>query len=634
MSRILLLSKDQAFLEKNIKIFKQNVFDTTAVSDMRGCLNTLEKTDFDALVIDGELSDSQVRKKTRAYIVLVGSASESEAWSKVDELGFDIYLKKPISPDGLLACVKSVLKRAVTENNVASIPQPIPGNISMPHLSAVKEALPVPPLQGGQPAAVAAQQTAAPTVDALASGPVETGKNILEDPRIVQLIDALVNGKLGDIIPTVDFAYKYGYAYPSVSNFLDTSDLDTIRLLETLAENGILIKEPFEKFNVDPDGFFQLVPTEHCPRDDSVNLIKGQLIEHFSCGYVGLDKDFKQDSRYVCPKCHKDLRLIGTDYRNIGVHYRCLEDGEIFTTPVIKWRNLKTRKEWTTEELKLVEVYAYRFSPDKRGWLEFQLKPKTQLVEFLRVQGYQVQELAQLTGKSGAVHTFDILAIRDDILTKIILGVGILVAAAGEQEVGLEALFRFDTRAYDIGINYKVVIAIPRLGAEGLNFASRQMIRAFEAKTMATVVSDITSMSRPRIAPISSENTAGTAVASSGAAQVDVKTRVVRFLRTRGYEVFEQALIVGKSGIEHVFDIFARKDDRIIIPTVAIRIGASPAGQPVDLDEISRFDAAAFDSGIRNKVFIAIPQISVQARQFATQQKIDVIEEHDLDKLL
>lgn len=507
----------------------------------------------------------------------------------------------------------------------------------MPPQPPNKEPVLVPPLENGmtkppidKPAMVVVQQPAATPITPV---PIETGVNVFEDPRIVKLIDGLVNGKLGDITPTVDFSYKYGYAYPSVDSLLDTSDMETVNILETLAQNGILIKQPFEKFNIDPDGQFQLVPTEHCPRDDSSNLIKGQLIEHFSCGYVGLDKDFKQDSRYVCPKCHKDLRLIGTDYRNIGIHYRCQDDGEIFTTPVIKWRNLRTRKEWNQEELKEMEVYSYRFSPDKKGWLEFQLKPKTQLVDFLRVQGYQVQELAQLTGKSGAIHTVDILAIRDDILTKIILGVGILVAGSGESEVGLEALFRFDSRAYDIGINYKVVIAIPRLGAEGINFANRQMIRAFEAKTMAAVVSDITSIPRSRMSLQSNVDAGYQAETSLAAVSANVKTTISRFLRNRGYEVFEQALIAGKSGIEHVFDIFARRDDRIIVPSMAIGIAGS-TGRPVELDEISRFDAAAFDSGIRNKVFIAIPQISVQARQFAKQQKIDIIEQNDLGKLL
>ncbi|MFA7246404.1 MAG: restriction endonuclease, partial [Dehalococcoidia bacterium] len=457
----------------------------------------------------------------------------------------------------------------------------------------------------------------------------DAGAAILEDPRVIKLVDALVSGKIPDINPVVDFSYKMGYAYPSVSSLIDTSEVETINILESLANAGILIKQPYEKFYVDPDGLFQLVPIERCPRCDSSNIIKGQLVEHFSCGYVGLDKDFKQDSRYVCPKCRKDLRLIGTDYRNVGIHYRCQDCSEVFTVPVVKWRNMKTRKVWSSEDLKEVEASSYQFSPDKKGWLEFQLKPKTQLVDFLKQRGYQVHELAQLTGRSGAVHTVDVLAIRDDIITKVNLGIGILVAPSGEPEVGLESLFRFDTRAYDIGINYKVVIAIPKLGQEALNFAGRQMIRAFEAKTLATVVADITHLDRSNIGMQSRVEEGAN---HSGSVAANARGIIVRFLRNKGYEVYERALILGKSGIEHIFDIFARRDDKIVVPTIAIGIG-NETGQQVGLDELSKFDAAAFDAGIRNKVYLGLSEISTQAKQFAMQQKIDIIEQQDLRKL-
>ncbi len=259
------------------------------------------------------------------------------------------------------------------------------------------------------------------------------------------------------------------------------------------------------------------------------------------------------------------------------------------------------------------------------------MKPKTQLVDFLKNQGYQVHELAQLTGRSGAVHTVDVLAIRDDIITKVYLGIGILVAATGEPEVGLESLFRFDTRAYDIGINYKVVIAIPKLGPEAMNFAGRQMIRAYEAKTLAAVVADLTHMDRSRIGMQSRVEAIDNQPSSPSSS---ARVTVVKFLRNRGYEVYERALILGKSGVEHVFDIFARKDDKIVVPAIAIGIASSTTGQPVGLDEISKFDAAAFDAGIRNKVFLGLPQISDQAKQFAMQQKIDIFEQQDLGKLM
>ncbi len=347
------------------------------------------------------------------------------------------------------------------------------------------------------------------------------------------------------------------------------------------------------------------------------------------------DREFKQDTRYVCPKCHKELRLIGTDYRNIGIHYRCLDCNEIFTVPVVKWRNLRTRKIWSAEELREIVVYSYTFSTDKKGWLEFQLKPKTELVEFLRLQGYQVQELAQLAGSSGAMHTVDILARRDDILAKINLGIGILVAPPGEAEVGLEGLFKFDTMAYDIGVNYKVVIAIPRLSQEAINFANKQIIRAFEAKTLGKIVSDITGLPRSKVVLQSTQEPSYPGGGQQGyMAASNARTTIVRFLRNRGYEVYEMARISGKSGTEHVFDIYARRDDKIITPTIAVAIAGDLSGQPVDANEVAQFDSAAYDAGIRNKAFLGIPKVTTQAKQIARQQKIEILEWQDLGRLV
>ena len=767
MSHILFLSSDPVLKEKNLEVLHQNGIEADGASECLEGMVMLDRNGFDIVVIDDELNDVsgyeacvKIRQQYDVHMVLLGTVSESDVWSKVEELGFDLYLRKPVSPRELLARIKALMRRPVLERKEkpaaatpAATPQPAPAApfvqpaaaVPPPYIAPQPQTPPqqvfsqppaqvpqfyAPPLQApaGQPAQPRPVQPAqplqpqpsqtlpaqpvqpqyqAPPVFSQPSVPVQqpvtpppqpvppvqqpvvpppqpvppvqkvpmqpqpvavpqpepqpvvqsmpqaspvppvkqaepapqkiqpvyfpedSSPGVLDNARIIKLVEALVSGKLGDITPVIDFNFKLGYAYPAVDALLDTTDQETIDILDSLAANGILIKEPYEKFYVDPENMFQLVPTERCPHCDSGEILRGQLVEHFSCGYVGLDKDFKQDSRYVCPKCRKDLRLIGTDYRNIGMHYRCQDCNEVFVTPVVKWRNLKTRKVWNAEELREVEVFAYRFSPDKRGWLEFQLKPKTQLVDFLRLRGYQVQELAQMTGRSGAVHTIDVLAVRDDVLTKINLGIGLLVANTGETEVGLEALFKYDTRTYDIGINYKVVIAIPKLGPEAMNFANRQMIRAFEAKTLASVVTNITNL--PGLAT-NMQTDAGQQAGLD--AQGSARAQLVRFLRNRGYDVFERALLTGKSGVDHVFDVFARRDDRIIIPTLAIGISVSAGNQPVELDEVSRFDAAAFDCGIRNKVFIGIPGISQQAKQFARQQRIDVFEQQDLGRIV
>ncbi len=715
MSQILFLSSDPVLKGKNLKVFEQNGLEA---EEAAGCLEgmiLLDKNGFGIVVIDDELNDVsgyeacvKVRQQSDVSIILLGTVNEAEVWSKVDELGFDLYLKKPVSPRELLARIRALMRRPVVEKKFGlssdksvgriapagngtlvsrvdagglaaqqaktpdvsahpaipqqnvnippiysqpvqseAIPQPVFSPPSAPKQpppvqsevipqqvfsqpSAPVQSPPVqqatvqpPPIQS-QPAQYPEPQNAKPVYL-----PEDSGPGVLDNARIIKLVDALVSGKLTEITPVIDFNYKLGFAYPTADSLLDTADQETLDILDSLAASGILIKEPYEKFYIDPENMFQLVPTERCPHCDSDEVIRGQLIEHFACGYVGLDKDFKQDSRYVCPKCHKDLRLIGTDYRNVGMHYRCKECSEVFTAPLVKWRNLKTRKIWNAEELREVEVSNYRFSSDKRGWLEFQLKPKKQLVDFLSSRGYQVQELAQMKGRSGAIHTIDVMAVRDDILTKINVGIGLLVANTGEPEVGLEALFKYDTRAYDIGIDYKVVIAIPRLSAEAMNFANRQMIRAFEARNLAAVVSNISNLP---VSPVNKQ------MITEQIANLDVRgsTRVMlmKFMRNRGYDVYEQGQMVGKSGVEHVFDIFARRDDRIIVPTVAICISMSVSNLPIELDEVSRFDAAAFDCGIRNRAFIAIPGISQQAKKFALQRHIDIFEQQDLGRFV
>jgi CheY-like chemotaxis protein len=755
MSQVLFFSSDPVLKKKNMEVLSQAGLQVSGVDKCLEGLIMLDKNDFDLIVIDEELADItgyeaclKVRQQSDTPIVLLGSVTETEVWAKVEELGFDLYLRKPVSPRELLVRVKALLRRpppvekqdkkAVKgKPQVQEVPPAAP-RISRPNPTVVEEEyekepekgipqretqLPVqeapakpaeialtqppippqaeyapkppqavPPLQQPytppppqemtpiqpqvvppqtqyfhkQSPVVTPQQTQVvpmqPQLNVQSQTPISqygevvvaqprTGASpqpvrheatysgdaeadMIADARTLKLIDALVTGKLTEITPVIDITLKLGYVYPSVDSLTDTTDQDTVDILEALEKNSILIKRPFEKLYTDPEGLLQLVPLESCTKCNSGNIARGQLVEHFSCGYVGLDREFSQESRYVCPKCHKELRLIGTDYRNIGIHYRCLDCNEVFASPVVKWRNLRTRKIWNAEELKETVVYSYTFSPDKKGWLEFQLKPKTELVEFLRLQGYQVQELAQLAGSSGAMHTVDILARRDDVLAKINLGIGILVAPPGEAEVGLEGLFKFDTTAYDIGINYKVVIAIPRLSQEAINFANKQIIRAFEAKTLGKIVSDITGLPRSKVVLQSTQEPSYPGGQQAYMEVSNARATIIRFLRNRGYEVFEMAKISGKSGTEHVFDIYARRDDKIITPTIAVAVVGDPAGQPIDANEIAQFDSAAYDAGIRNKAFLGIPKVTTQAKQIARQQKIEILEWQDLGRLV
>jgi DNA-binding NarL/FixJ family response regulator len=105
------------------------------------------------------------------------------------------------------------------------------------------------------------------------------------------------------------------------------------------------------------------------------------------------------------------------------------------------------------------------------------LKLRAGLIDFFRLHGYKVVESAKVTGKSGSVHTLDILATRDDEIVKQVVAVSILAANPGETEVSIDELSEFDSKADDVGVHDKIVIAIPKLGAEAQKYAEMRRIK-------------------------------------------------------------------------------------------------------------------------------------------------------------
>jgi RNA polymerase subunit RPABC4/transcription elongation factor Spt4 len=244
-------------------------------------------------------------------------------------------------------------------------------------------------------------------------------------------------------------------------------------------DKGALVREFFDRILRCPHCHsVNLRPSNCCPKCGSRNLARGRVLEHISCRFVGLEDDFVSGDSYICPKCGSELRISGGDYQSLGLMNKCQDCYEIFAQPEIQWRCLKCRALTPQDSINEVNVYSYRFNEARREWLEFEVKPKSQLIEFLRNLGYEVAEDAVVKGRSGAEHKIDILATKDDGIVVHDIAIGVEV---GKEPIGLEKLFAFDNKAYDIGILDKVFIAVPSLAKESRQFAQRQRIKVFEA---------------------------------------------------------------------------------------------------------------------------------------------------------
>ena len=127
MSQILMMSSDPIVKQKCLEVLINAGFKITDVSDALDGLLMVDKDGFSTIIIDEELADmdgyracQKVRQHSQVPIILLGTEPSENIWSRVDELGFDVYLKKPVSSRELVARIKSVTKYARAKATVES----------------------------------------------------------------------------------------------------------------------------------------------------------------------------------------------------------------------------------------------------------------------------------------------------------------------------------------------------------------------------------------------------------------------------------------------------------------------------------------------------------------------------------
>jgi general secretion pathway protein E len=113
----------------------------------------------------------------------------------------------------------------------------------------------------------------------------------------------------------------------------------------------------------------------------------------------------------------------------------------------------------------------------------------------------------------------------------------------------------------------------------------------------------------------------------------ELKSQIRDYLEKQGYEITEGAKLLGKSGIEHTFDMLAQRDDGFNTYNIAICIAAG-GDRETEVSTIFGFANKAYDTGIHNRVLVAVPEISKEAKQLAQKQRIKVIGVEQMETLL
>lgn len=106
--------------------------------------------------------------------------------------------------------------------------------------------------------------------------------------------------------------------------------------LEDLAEAGLLERRFFDRVHeCGACGSARMNVREECPSCHSSALAEESLVHHYRCAYQGLEREFFNGERLICPKCRRELRHYGVDYDRPATVFQCHGCGETASDPVV-----------------------------------------------------------------------------------------------------------------------------------------------------------------------------------------------------------------------------------------------------------------------------------------------------------
>ncbi len=229
----------------------------------------------------------------------------------------------------------------------------------------------------------------------------------------------------------------------------------------------------------------------------------------------------------------------------------------------------------------------------------------TKISNGLQNQGYQVNHEVKIPGKSGIEHTFNILGRADDGLINSVIAV--CVADKQGREGEAEIIFNFANKAYDVGIQERIIIAPFDLLSESKSLAQKWHVKVFDTNQLESMGKTGKTTAKPTV-PLSFVN----------------KQQLVAILDKHSYRVEENAKVQGRSGVEYTFDILAYTGSEYLTHSLGVDFFTSDRN--ITLEQVSLFDTKAYDTGIDSKIIVADPALSPEAKQFAEQQRIRIFE--------
>ena len=301
--------------------------------------------------------------------------------------------------------------------------------------------------------------------------------------QVRKLFRALVEGSISEFNPV--FTAKGELSYPDAESISGADTFETNSLLEELSKQGIFLKEPASPAVKCPTcGTENAVLSLICPSCGATELISGYAFQHISssCLHFDFESRFERRSgRIYCPKCSRPL---DSDYLKSGRVYRCANCGE-FTAKAKRLFTCATcQLVFETSRDPAIETYRYLLNPQEKELVEKFSFPLEILVDSINRDVYDAALNKVIKGKSGARHSFTILARRNSDGAQVAVDV-----VFAPKEVEPVSVLIMHAKCQDGELTAKlrsIIIAVPKLSEEAKKLARNYGIDYIEADDSAS----------------------------------------------------------------------------------------------------------------------------------------------------
>lgn len=311
---------------------------------------------------------------------------------------------------------------------------------------------------------------------------------LIEESKRHKLLRAIRDGRLEIAEPALedDGKVKYQAVEDLVGGPADEVEL----ALFELSRSGVLRSEVFEEVMVCPAcGSHKFSVEVRCPSCESPKLERIAMVEHLPCGHVDRMENFLAVERLVCPKCNRVLRKFGTDYRKLGVIYRCSSCGDSFAEPKKRFM-CDGEHVFEEDELTLRELKSFRVNAERKALVELEAIDFTQLLGEVTRMGWLGRSPAVIRGRTGIEHEFK-LAIWKGAADITKEPPYIVVDAVGhEDELSANDVLAFRAKSQDVVSKENILVGIKadqkgKLFAKsyGIYIVEGERTRDFEEQT-------------------------------------------------------------------------------------------------------------------------------------------------------